>query len=94
MSSLWFVIALVVGVALAVLVAWLRNRSIEVKWYEWLIVAVSLGMLVFGVQVFLTSAGELETKAGWMHILIFGAPGLVLLAVVGFLAQRRHSAAG
>ena len=94
MSSLWFVIALVVGVALAVLVAWLRSKDIAVKWYEWLIVAVGLGMLVFAVQIFLTSAGELETQAGWMHMLIFGAPALILFAVVGFLAQRRHSAAG
>ncbi len=89
---MWFIISLILGAGLLALALWLRSRGIVVKWYEWLIAAVGLGMLVFAVQIFITSPGELETQAGWMHMLIFGAPALILLAVVGFLAQRRHSA--
>ena len=46
---MWFIIALVAGVAVAVLVMWLRSRDMVVKWYEWLIGAIGLLLLMFTI---------------------------------------------
>ena len=92
---MWFIIALVVGVALTALVFWLRNRSIGVKWYEWLIGAVGLILLLFAIQNSVTAALiEWEQSAAWMFVLLTGVPAVILLALAWILARRRHSAAG
>lgn len=89
---LWFIIALVLGVGLTSLVVWIRSRDITVKWYEWLITAIGLVLLLFTIQNFTTAFGELEPQAPWMFLLILGLPALILLAVVWQLVARRQRA--
>ena len=92
---MWFIIALVIGVALTALIFWLRNRNIEVKWYEWLIGVIGLILLLFAIQNSVTSALiEWEQTAAWMFVLLTGVPAVILLALAWILARRRHSAAG
>ena len=43
---MWFIIALVVGIALMALVCWLRSRDIRIRWYKWLIGLVGLALLL------------------------------------------------
>jgi len=89
----WFIIALVVGAAVAGLVFWLRSRNIKVTWYEWLIGALGVLFLLMTIQNFITAFAEVEEKAAWMFLLIFGLPALILLAVAVSLPWRRHRAA-
>ena len=89
---MWFIIALVLGVALAALVLWLRDRNIAVKWYEWLIGVVGLLLLLFTIQNFVTSFAEVEATAPWMFLLVLGLPALILLALAWQLVARRQSA--
>lgn len=89
---LWFIIALVLGVGLTSLVVWIRSRDITVKWYEWLITAIGLVLLLFTIQNFTTAFAELESQAPWMFLLILGLPALILLAVVWQLVARRKRA--
>ena len=91
---MWLIIGLVVGAGLLGLVLWLRNRDIKMTWYEWLIGAIGLVLLVFTIQNFIGSLDELEPAAANMFLLVTGLPGLVLLVLAWLLAWRRQRAAG
>ena len=47
------------GGAISALVLWMRSKEIVAKWYEWLIGAAGLGLLVFAVQHYFGSQAEL-----------------------------------
>ena len=87
---MWFIIALVVGVALGALVYWLRCRGIRVRWYKWLIGLVGLALLLFTIQNFVTAFAELEPTAAWMLLLVLGLPAIILLVLAVWLAWRQH----
>lgn len=87
---MWFLIGLVTGAGLLALVLWLRSRRIEVKWYEWIIASLGLGLLLFTVHDFFASFAEHEEYAAWTFLWVFGLPAIILLAVACFLAWRRH----
>ena len=91
---LFLLTGLIVGAGLLWLVPWLRNRDIAVKWYEWLIGAVGLALLLFAIQNFFTSLAEAESTSASMYLLVMGLPALILLAVIWVLVTRRQSAAG
>jgi len=72
MSIMWFIIALVIGAGLLVL--WLRSRKIVVKWYEWLIGALGLLLLLFMIQNIVGSIAEMETIAAWQFLWLIDLP--------------------
>lgn len=76
------------------LVLWLRGRSIKVRWYEWLILAIGILLVEFGIQNFFSALHEFERMAMWRFLLVFSLPGLILLAVTYQLVWRRHRATG
>ena len=91
---MWFIIALILGAGLLGLVLWLRSRNIKVTWYEWLIGAIGLLLLLFTIQNFAGSFIELESTAAYMFLLVTGLPSLILLAIAWQLVARRQRAAG
>ena len=91
---MWFIVALVVGAGITALIYWLRSRDIKVSWYEWLIGAVGLLLLLFAIQSFAASLAEDESTAANMYLLVTGLPALVLLAVAWQFVWRRHRADG
>ena len=91
---MWIIIGIIIGIGLLGLMQWLRNRNIVVSWYEWLIAAVGLFLLLFAVQNFAAALSELESAAAWKYILYMGVPSLILLVVAYVLIQRRQSSAG
>lgn len=91
---MWFIIGLILGVALLALVVWLRSRKIVVKWYEWLIGALGIGLLLFAIQNFVGSLAEYEKIAAWTFLWVFSLPAIILLAVAWFMPWRRHRKAG
>lgn len=58
-----FLIGLVIGAGLLALVPWLRSRRIVVTWYEWLIGAIGLLLLLFTIHDFFASFAEHEEYA-------------------------------
>lgn len=88
----WVFGGLIIGSGLLALVLWLRSKSVSVKWYEWLIGAIGLLVLLFGIQNFGAAFVEFEPTAAWMFLLVVGLPGLILLAVAYQLVWRRHRA--
>lgn len=91
---MWLFIGLITGIAVLGLIMLLRSRNVSVKWYEWLIGAVGLALLLFTIQNFTSALFALEPTASWMVLLIFGLLSLVLLAVAWQLISRRQRAAG
>ena len=90
---MWFIIGIVIGVALLGLAVWMRGKNISLTWYEWIIGIVGLVLLFFTVQNFFGSFVELEATAAWMFLLILGLPAIVLIAIAWQLAARRNKSA-
>ena len=90
---MWFIIGLIVGVAVLALSLWLRNNNIAVKWYEWLIGVLGLLLVLFSIPNFTGSFAEREPAAAWMFLLLLILPGVVLMAVAFQLIWRRSRTA-
>jgi hypothetical protein len=89
---MWLIIGLVAGAAILGLVVWMRGKDIAIKWYEGLIGALGLVLLLFTIQNFAGSLAELESTAANMFLLVTGLPALILLAVAWQLVARRQRA--
>jgi hypothetical protein len=89
---MWLIIGLVAGAAILGLVVWMRGKDIAIKWYEGLIGALGLVLLLFTIQNFAGSQAELESTAANMFLLVTGLPALILLAVAWQLIARRQRA--
>ncbi|WP_041917724.1 hypothetical protein [Dehalococcoides mccartyi] len=86
---MWLIIGLILGVAFLGLIIGLRTRKISLTWYEWLISAIGLSLLLFTIQNYFGSLAEIEPKAASMFLLVTGLPALILLALAWQLAARR-----
>ena len=91
---MWLIIGLVTGAGLVALILWLRRRAIAVAWYEWLIGAMGLLLLLFTIQNFVASFAEYEQRAAWTFLWMFGLPAMVLLAIACLLPWLRHRKSG
>ena len=91
---MWFIAALIVGGGLIGLEMWVRNKNIPVTWYDRLIGAVGILLLLFAIQNYFGFIAELEPTAPGLVLLVMGLPSLILVAVAGLLVWRRKQAAG
>jgi len=83
---LWLILGLVLGAVLL----WLATRaSLRFTWYEWLLAALALVLLLFTVQNYFASLTELEPRAAGFMLLLFGLPGLILVVVDSVLVWLR-----
>jgi len=83
---LWLILGLVLGAGLL----WLATRaSLRFTWYEWLLAALALVLLLFTVQNYFASLTELEPRAAGFMLLLFGLPGLILVVVDSVLVWLR-----
>ena len=89
---MWFLAALILGAVIGGLILWMRSRNMSLTWYEWVIGVIGLLMVLFGVQNYFGSVAEVEISAAPMYLLVIALPGLVLLVVAGFLANRSSKA--
>ncbi len=89
---MWLIIGLIAGAAVLGLVLWMQSKDVAVKWYEWLIGALGLMLLLFTIQNFAGSLAELESTAANMFLLVSGLPAIILLAVSWQLVARRQRA--
>jgi hypothetical protein len=89
---MWLIIGLIAGAAALGLVLWMRGKDVAVKWYEWLIGALGLVLLLFTIQNFVGSIAEIESTAANMFLLVTGLPAIILMAVSWQLVARRQRA--
>ncbi|MFC2026588.1 dehalogenase [Chloroflexota bacterium] len=91
---MWLIIGLVTGAGLLALILWLRSRGIAVTWYEWLIGAMGLLLMLFTIQNFTASFAEYEKRAAWTFLWMFGLPAMVMFAIACLLPWLRHRKSG
>ena len=82
---MWLLMGIALGSGLLLLALWLRSRGVGITWYEWLLGALSIIILLFTLQNYQASVAENEPFAPAMFLLVFGIPGLVLLLLSVFL---------
>ena len=87
----WFIFGLVLGAAILAFVLWVRSRKIKVAWYEWLMGALALILVLVILQNFVASYAEFESTAAWMGLLFMGIPALILAVLAVRLPWQRHA---
>ncbi len=90
---LFLIAGLIIGAGLIGLELWTRNQNIVVTWYDRLIGAIGLLLILFTIQNYFGSLAELEPTAANLFLLISGLPGVILAAVAAALIWRRRGAA-
>ncbi len=83
-------IGALLGAGLAILILWLRSQKIILKWYEWLIGAVGVGILFYMIRNVSGSLADNEARAALTFLWLLGVPAIVLLAIAWLLPWRRH----
>jgi len=81
----WFLFGLLMGAGVMRFVMWLQTQNIVIRWYIWLMGAMSLLLATLTVQHFFASLYESEPKAAWRGVLIIGIPSLFLAGVTLWL---------
>ena len=93
LSPLWFFVALALGIGLTLLVMWIRNNKVAVRWYDYLMGIIGLLLMLLAIQHLAGSLViEKYVTAGWMGALIFGVPAIILMLIPYFLVIRRPKA--
>ncbi len=88
----WLIFVSLLGAGVLAVVLWLQNRDVKVTWYEWLIGALGVLLLLTATQHYVASLAEMYPTAAWLGALIFGLPRLILLAAVWQLIAQRQQA--
>ncbi len=87
---MWLLIGLILGAGLLALILWLRSRKMTLKWYEWLIGAVGIGIIFYMIRNISGSLADNEARAALTFLWLFGVPAIVLLAIAWLLPWRRY----
>lgn len=85
----WTLFTFVLAVIITALIAWVIVKKVSVKWYEWLIGAIGLILLVFMLQNFFGTFSEGESHAAWTFLWTLGIPAVILIAVPFVLVSAR-----
>ena len=73
-----FIYGVVVGAGGMAFWDWLKSENITVDWYVWPLMLLALALGTLAVHHFFASRAELEPKAAWIGLVIFGVPALLL----------------
>ncbi|MDD5122824.1 MAG: dehalogenase [Dehalococcoidales bacterium] len=84
-----FLAGMLAGIALLGLVIYIRYKNIDIRWYEWLLGALGIGLLLFTLQNMDAALKEHWEGTHLTFLLVFGAPALVLIALSATLPFLR-----
>lgn len=84
---LWLILGLLIGAV----AFWIATRgSFSLRWYEWLLAALGMVLILFAIQNYGASLAENESRAAGILLTMFGLPGLILGGVAGVLIWLRQ----
>jgi hypothetical protein len=87
---MWFFAGILLAVALILTVLWLRSRKIAVTWYEWLLAALGLALLLIALPNYFAASSGYEPTAPGMFLLVFGLPGILFYIIAAALVSWRQ----
>ncbi len=92
MTLLWVIVALVLGVGGTLLLGWIRRSNMKPNIWVWLLGAMGLLLVLMALQHYVGTMEEMLPTAALWGAMIFGIPGLILLAVAALrlLAARQN----
>jgi hypothetical protein len=89
--TMWFLVVVLLGIIILALSFRLHSRRVHVKWYEWLIAIIGLGLLLFGLQNYWATRTEhWSSGTPLTFLLVFSLPASFLLLLVGFMVWWRQ----
>ena len=87
---MWFLIGFVLAIIIFAFVLFVRQRRIVVRWYEWFICAIGIGILLFTIQNVKGALDANWEKTPWIFLWVFGIPAVVFLAFAVLLPWLRY----
>lgn len=87
---MWFLIGILAGLLLFFAYMRMQRASFSVRWYEWLIAALGVVLIVWGFQNIIAATGDSgSSSAPWTFFLVIALPGIILLLIAaGFPLWR------
>jgi hypothetical protein len=73
------IIGFILGGASVYLWNFLKEKAIQLKWFEWVLFILSSLLFVFLGQTFIGSFGEGEVQAAWLSVVFFGIPIIIMM---------------
>ncbi len=83
-SWIWFwyvLVGFLMGGGAVMIWNMLKNASLKLLWYEWILVVLSFFTFMLMGQTFIASYQEYEPRAAWLSLVFMGIP--ILLMAVG-----------
>ncbi|MEN8494306.1 dehalogenase [Dehalococcoides sp. THU3] len=90
MGLFYALLWIVPSIGVTLLIISLRRKNIALKWWEWLISAVALGLAILAVQHFYASVTiEFEYASAWLGGGLFLGLAIVLAFIIFRMVQGR-----
>jgi hypothetical protein len=80
-SWIWFlyiIVGFLMGGGAVIIWNILKNYSLKLVWYEWILLILSFITFMFMSQTFIASFQEYEPKAAWLSVAFMGIPVLIM----------------
>ena len=87
---MWFLIGFVLATIIFILVLFIHQRKIVVRWYEWFIGIVGIGILLFAIQNLKGALDANWVNTSWTFLWVFGIPSVVFLVLAVLLPWLRY----
>ena len=87
----WYVlVGFIMGGGAVMIWNTLKNASLKLIWYEWILTILCFITFMFMSQTFIASFAEFEPKAAWLTLVFMGIPILVMAVVLFRSLNKRY----
>lgn len=92
-SWIWFlyiIVGFIMGGGAVIIWNTLKNASLKLVWYEWILLILCFVTFMFLAQTFIASFQEYEPKAAWLTLVFMGIPILIMGVGLFRSLNKRH----
>lgn len=96
MTLLWVFVALALGIGGTLFLGWIRRNSIKPSIWFWLLGGLGLLLVLMALQHYVGTMEEMLPTAAVWGAMIFGIPGLLLLAAAAWriITEKKTQTSG
>jgi hypothetical protein len=87
----WLGIGIIIGAGFVLLAT---RAQFKLAWFDWVFLVLAIVFGLLAVQNYAASMQELEPKAAFILLVLFGVPAAIFGAIVGVRAWRQRPTAG